>query len=156
MSNPDCPNDARMRAEDKIRATAGFVYAETLILAALPIGYGLLTYIFGDALWLGKMTARHDIYQAAFEVPWAPESWGTAFIITGALMMVFNLSASRFGRMLAASTMLCGFLFLFFSISFLIDVTNNHSPNGWPPVLVYGVVAALCANRARLAWIWHD
>lgn len=144
-----------MRAEDKLQATAGYVYAETLLLALLPTGYGILTWIFGDALWLGRMTARHDIYQAAFEVPYAPESWGTAFIAVGVVMAVLNLHTERWGHWLAVVCLGGGFLFLFFLISFLIDVKNSHAPNGWPPVLVYAIFAALLANRARLAWIWN-
>ncbi|QIG58298.1 membrane protein [Gordonia phage Skog] len=152
MDEPQLSDTARHRAESKLRATAGYVYGETLLLAVLPLGYGILTIVLGDALWL--VGGAHGVFESALEVPLAPESWGSAFMLAGTGMAITNLKA-RWGLFLAVFCSFSGLFFMFFSLSFLLDAFDGSKPS-WGPALVYAVFAMLCMNRARLAWLWKS
>ncbi|QDF18569.1 hypothetical protein SEA_PUPPER_83 [Gordonia phage Pupper] len=152
MDDPILSEHARHRAETKLRATAGYVYGETLILAALPLGYGILTIVLGDAMWI--VGGTHGVFESALEVPGAPESWGSAFMISGIGMAVSNLR-NTWNRLLATFCCFSGVFFTFFSLSFLIDALDGSKPS-WGPALVYAVFAFFCGNRARLAWAWKN
>lgn len=151
MSDLSCSSEASRKAADKLSATAGYVYFETIGLSAALIGYGILTFIFGDALWtIGTV----GVYDSADQVPFAPESWGMAFVVAGLGMALGNING-RWNRLLALSAMVAGFLFLFFSVSFFIDAIGGVKPS-WPPAMIYCILATLCVNRARLAWLWRS
>lgn len=134
---------ARLEAEyyrqlDFIR-TAGF------LLGLLPLIYGILTWVFGDALWTGS-----QLYRTALEVPGAPQSWGTVFIVMGALTC---LSSFWFRPKLTASATLGSALVLAsFMFSFGWSAYQHESLSALPPTVVYGILSLLFFALARLAW----
>lgn len=151
MCDAPFDDEGGKRAAKHLVATAVYVYFETLCLSVALIAYGTLTFVFGDELW---MAGESGVYDSANQVPMAPESWGVAFLIAGVGVALGNLYG-RWNRLLSISAMLAGFLFLFFSISFLLDAIEGSNV-AFPPFVIYGILAALCVNRSRLSWIWSE
>lgn len=157
LSDSSCP--AMDEAEKKLLAAATHVYIETIVLGLIPLAYGICTFIFGDELWLGRLgtaiktiPGEYGVYETAYQVPFAPESWGTVFVLFGLTTLVSALKG--WGKLVMASTMASGFIFLFFALSFVTDAFSNHSAPAWPPSIIYVGLAVLCVNRAKLAFVW--
>ncbi|ORA38108.1 hypothetical protein [Mycobacterium aquaticum] len=126
-----------------------FIGSQTMLLALLAIGYGLMTFWLGQDAW--SFEGYEGTYTTALEVPGSPESWGAAFLIFGlSTLWAFHRSMSR---LLAVSLTLLSILFGMFSSSFIVDALAYDAPESWPSVLVYGLIALTMLIRARLAWV---
>lgn len=126
-----------------------YIGSQTMLLALLAIGYGLMTLVLGEDAW--SFEGYEGTYTTALEVPGSPESWGVAFMILGLLTLwAFHRSRSR---LLAVSLALLSVLFGMFSTSFVVDALSFDAPESWPSVLVYGLIALTMLIRARLAWV---
>lgn len=124
--------------EDSIRVS-------TWLIGMLPIVYGILTWTFGDALW-----AASPVYRTALAMPYAPQSWGVAFITMGVATIWFAERKAYRADMWACLT--TAFVLAGFMASFLIVAVEDHTLAALPPTVVYALFALLFMNRARLAW----
>ncbi|AHJ88313.1 hypothetical protein Hosp_011 [Mycobacterium phage Hosp] len=122
-----------------------FVRTATVLLGLLPLMYGGLTWVYGEKLWAGNI-----VYGTAMGVPWAPQSWGTVFVILGVGTIVSARMDRR--RCVGILTMLTALMLSMFMVTFLVEVFSNDNVSALPPALVYGVVSLLFMGRARLAW----
>lgn len=139
----------RLALADKLAAEytrlIDFVRTATVLLGLLPLMYGGLTWFYGDSLWAGSLA-----YGTALSVPWAPQSWGTMFIVVGVVI----IGAARRGhrKCIAISTLVGALMLSMFMVTFLTEVFSNGKEGAWPPALVYGVMSLLFLARSRLAW----
>lgn len=122
-----------------------YVQASTVLISALPIIYGILTFIFGDALW-----ESNPIYRTALEVPWAPQSWGGVFVVLGVSTIV--CAAKRRHLAVSLATIGTAVALAGFMVSFLIESVRADSTYGLPPAAVYGIFSVAFLNRSRFAW----
>lgn len=121
-----------------------YVKAETVFVALFPLAYGLLTFVFSNALWnpLG-------VHANALRVPGAPESWGALFIVLSAAVMWFALRGRQRGTVIA-----CLVSALVYATFMVIVLTAEVAfPRTLGQATVYCVFALLFLNRARLAWV---
>ncbi|OZD74904.1 hypothetical protein CH273_25810 [Rhodococcus sp. 05-339-2] len=121
-----------------------FARSVTVVLGALAIGYGTLTFTFGAALWSGPS----HVYGTALTVPYAPQSWGVVAIVAGVLVVTGQLASRH--RVVVAGAAVMILWFLFFAISFLFDVVNSGNPFGAPGVLVYTLLCVLMVLRVTV------
>lgn len=122
-----------------------FIRTSTVLLGLLPVLYGILTWVFGDALW-----ATSPVYRTALTVPLAPQSWGTVFIALGVLTVWF--SGHRNHRGSAVVTALTALVLASFMVSFLIEGLRSQTIGVMPPAVVYGIFSVLFLSRSRLSW----
>lgn len=141
--------DERLVLADKLAAEytrhIDYIRTQTVLFGLLPVFYGLLTFVFGDALWGGTL-----VYRTALMVPYAPESWGVAFMTLGAGVILF--AGVRRNRLLAFTCLLAALALSMFMVTFLTEVIANGNASGLPPGVVYGIFSLSFMNRARLAW----
>lgn len=123
-----------------------FVRVATVLLGLLPLLYGGLTWVYGDRLW-----AMNLAYNTALSVPWAPQSWGTLFIVVGVGTIIAAQRGHR--RCIAIFTLSAALMLAMFMVTFLTEVVANDKPGGLPPTIVYGVVSLLFLARSHLAWV---
>lgn len=117
----------------------------TALLAVLPILYGTLTWIFGPELWGGSR-----VYETALQVPYAPQSWGSVFILLGGSLFVAAWRDKHKWCGLISIT-LAGVLSMFM-VSFAMEWFGNRSnESALPPALIYAVFSLLFLNRWRFA-----
>lgn len=139
----------RLALADKLAAEytrhINYIRTQTVLLGLLPVFYGLLTFIYGDALWGGSI-----VYRTALTVPYAPESWGVAFMALGTGVIIF--AGVRYQVLLAASCILTALVLSMFMVTFLTEVVLGNNMSGLPPGVVYGIFSLSFMNRARLAW----
>lgn len=117
----------------------------TALIALLPIFYGLLTFVFGDALW-----ASSPVYRSALQVPYAPESWGTAFVALGVGLLVSIRKGWH--RWAAATSLATALTLAVFMVSFGIEAVRNTTLSALPPAMIYGIFSLLFLARARLSF----
>lgn len=122
-----------------------YIRTSTVLLGLLPFFYGILTWIFGDALW-----SQSQVYRTALAVPGAPQSWGAAFIAMGVLTVWF--SGHRNHRGAAIVTALTALVLASFMVAFLIEGWRSHTIGVMPPACVYGIFSVLFLARSRLSW----
>ncbi|AHJ88513.1 hypothetical protein Jolie1_013 [Mycobacterium phage Julie1] len=140
----------RLRLADRLAAEhtrlLDFVRIATVLLGLLPLMYGGLTWVYGERLWAGNI-----VYGTALGVPWAPQSWGTVFVILGVGTIVSARMDRR--RCVFILTLLTALMLSMFMVTFLVEVVGNDNVSALPPALVYGVVSLLFLARSRLAWV---
>lgn len=124
---------------------ADYLRASTILISTLPIVYGLLTFVFGGALW-----ASNPIYRTALQVPGAPQSWGMAFVFLGGATIV--LAAKRRHLAVAIATLATSCALASFMAAFLIESWRATSLYGIPPAVVYGIFSVAFLNRSHFAW----
>lgn len=130
-----------------------YINLQTVLVGLMPALYAVLTFIYGDRLWtFVGIDPETGLYGSAFEVPYAPESWGFAFLLTGAAILALG-PFPGLSRYLALACYTSALLFLFFSASFVIDAVQHDVPPGWPPAIAYFMLASHAVNRGRLAWV---
>lgn len=122
-----------------------YVRFSTFLISSLPVIYGILTWVFGSALWAGSPVYRH-----ALQVPLAPQSWGTVFIVLGVLSVWFG--ETRRYRALAVTSILLALTLGMFMFTFALSAFSTHTLAGIPPAVVYGIFAMAFLNRSMLAW----
>lgn len=122
----------------------------TIHLGLISVGYGLLTFAFGEGLW---GTGSLPTYQSALSVPMAPQSWGTFAMTCGALMVIGEF-ANKAG-LLASASFLQGIWCLTFASFFLFDSIQHETSAGISGVWVYAAFGVIYLGRARLAWVWR-
>lgn len=121
-----------------------YIRGEVGMLSLLPIGYGILTWIFGEQLWAGSA-----VYRTALSMPGAPQSWGTLFIALGATLMVCGLRLRyRVVRVVAVGAALVLALFM---VMFLTEYFTTGNASALPPALAWAVFSLLLLNMARHA-----
>lgn len=130
--------------ERGVTDTFFFAQSVTLLLGSVSIGYGILTFAFGPALWDGPGT----VYNTAQSVPGAPQSWGLVAIVAGALVVVGQMLNRH--KLIATGALLMGLWFLFFAVSFAFDIAGARSPFGSPGVVVYAHLCVLMLLRSRV------
>lgn len=140
-------------SRDKVQLLTTYVNTETVILACLPIAYGVIALIYGDAIWFAGNEGV-DVYETAFLVPYAPESVGGAFVFCGVLTLLFNQKKQRWGRWLAFACGVSAVVFLIFSAGFFIDIVAHEAVQAYPPFFVYLTFTFVMVNRMGLAWSW--
>ena len=123
-----------------------FAQTATVLLALIPIAYGVLTWIYGARLW-----SDSTAYSTALETPFAPQSWGTTFLACGALVIWAGWRGHQRCIMWAAGVS-AFFLAMFMSMFVTEFVQHPDKEGALPPVLVYGVLSMLFLARARMAW----
>lgn len=140
-----------MRTDPRIGAADLFVCRVTWVLAAIGIGYGLVTGIVGAEVW-GPPSDPGDLYSAAMVVPGAPQTWGAAAAICGVLILV----GQRFRRyrLLQVGCLLFTLWLLFFATAFALDVYAGAT-DGLLPACSHAALAILTAARADLARRWR-
>ncbi|AUV60638.1 membrane protein [Gordonia phage SteveFrench] len=136
------------QAPDKIEALRGFLAIEAYALSLFAAYYGILTYRFGDSLWPPN--------RSALNVPWAPESWGTAVIIIAVLTMIASSRRLKWSKYVSWTMRTMCLVWGTFSITFFVDITNGAPPTAYPPMGTYLLLAVVCANRASLEDQWRE
>lgn len=119
-----------------------FARAVTFVIGAIAIGYGTLTFTFGEALWHGPSA----VYGTAQSVPYAPQSWGLVAILAGLCVVIGQWTGVH--RVIIAGAAVMAAWFLFFAGAFLTDVVQSQLPFGAPGVLIYGALCLLMVLRA--------
>ena len=122
-----------------------YVRFSTVLISTLPVVYGILTWVFGSALWSGS-----PVYQHALSVPYAPQSWGTVFIVLGVLSVWFGEKQQY--RALAVTSILLGLVLGSFMFTFAAGAITSNTLSAIPPAVVYGIFALAFLNRSLLAW----
>jgi len=126
-----------------------YIRVQTGLLGLLPAVYGTLTFIFGGRLWdLGRDSG--NAYATAMTVPYAPQSWGTVFVVVGVGMVYSAWSHRR--KPLVVFSLGGALLSATFMMTFLADLINGQRVSVLPAAAVYTVLALMFLNRARLAW----
>ncbi|AER47665.1 hypothetical protein [Mycolicibacterium goodii] len=133
------------RLADEYTRLLDHTRAVTTLLGLLPMLYGVLTWIFSDALW-----GSSPVYRTALMVPFAPESWGTVFVTLGLLTIV--LAHTNRHRGLTVVSLLTALVLGMFMVAFAWEGYASQTLSALPPAVVYGIFALLFMNRARLAW----
>lgn len=129
----------------QFEAQSDYIRLSTWIIGALPVIYGVLTWVFGDALW-----ASSPVYRSALLVPYAPQSWGTVFIALGALSIA--LAERDKHRADAVCCHLMAVILAAFMVSFALVAYTDTTLSALPPTVVYGLFALLYMNRGWMAW----
>lgn len=140
--------DLDLAARDIARqhqALADYVRLSTWLISILPIVYGGLTWVFGDDLW-----TQSPIYRTALSVPYAPQSWGTAFIVLGVLSIL--LAELKSYAVDALCCMIMAVILASFMIAFLTEAIGSRLVGALPPATIYALFSLLFMNRARLSW----
>ncbi|QHB37322.1 hypothetical protein I5G58_gp020 [Mycobacterium phage BirdsNest] len=123
-----------------------FAQAATVLLGLIPTAYGVLTWVYGTELWNDS-----PIYQTALMTPGAPQSWGAAMIIVGALVVTSGWRSHQ--RCLLITTLLAARLMATFMSMFVTEFIQHTDREGAAaPAMVYAVLSMLFLARARLAW----
>lgn len=123
-----------------------FAQAATMLLALIPIAYGVLTWIYGAQLW-----SDSTAYSTALSTPFAPQSWGTIFMVSG-LTVVWSGWRDH-ARCVMLSTGTSAFILAMFMSMFVTEFVQHPDKEGaLPPALVYAVLSMLFLARARMAW----
>jgi hypothetical protein len=123
-----------------------FLRTVTVLLGLIPFTYGGLTWLFGIGPWIGS-----PIYATALAVPYAPQSWGTVFLLLGIATIVSGLTGRH--RCVLVSTILTALALSMFMVTFAEAAMLSSGAVGLPPAVVYGVLSLLFLTRARLAWL---
>ena len=119
------------------------------ITGALPVLYGVATWVFGTSLW-----ASSPVYTHALAVPGAPQSWGTVFIVLGVASIV--AFERRQHRASAIVDMLTSLVLACFMAAFVLAGFKLHLPMAASHAISYGLFALLYMNTARLSWKSRD
>lgn len=127
------------------QALADYVRISTWLIGILPIAYGGMTWIFGDDLW-----SSSPIYRTALSVPYAPQSWGTTFIVLGVLSIL--LAELRYYAMDAVCCMAMAVILASFMVAFMAEAIGHHLIGALPPATIYALFSLLFMIRARLSW----
>ena len=135
-------------ATDKIESLKGYLANEAYAVSGFAIFYGCLTWAFGKDLWPPE--------RAAFEVPFAPQSWGTVMIITGLVTAVVSSRRLVYSKYVSWSMRTMVLIWGIFSATFLIDILQDNDPRSYPPFGTYMLLALLCANRVSLEDQWRS
>lgn len=136
-------------SREKVEEADDFIRGTTTVLALLPMGYGILSFLFGEALWgNGNSTA----YQAALSAPLAPESWGAFALLCGAIILWAEF-AEKF-RAKAVACFAQGVWCLTFASFFFFDCISRNTVFGSTAVLIWTAFASIYLWRSRLAWKW--
>lgn len=139
--------------DPRIEAGDAFIRRVTAAFAAMAIGYGILTFIFGPRLW-GPPAAPGGLYSTAMTVPGAPQTWGAVAIVAGVLILVGQYR--RRYLMLQWGCRVWSTWLFFFAITFTIDAFNGVATAN-PPAWVYFCLAVVMVIRGELAREWrHD
>lgn len=142
----DCDVDeATARVVRQFEAQRDHIRVQTWLIGLLPVLYGILTWTFGDTLW-----ASSPIYRTALAMPYAPQSWGVAFIVMGVLTVWFSERCKHRADMVAC--LVTAFVLAGFMASFVIVAVEDRTPGALPPAVIYALFALLYMNRAWLAW----
>ncbi|QNL30142.1 membrane protein [Gordonia phage Mariokart] len=147
------PDEARREVEQLVRqseARREFIVAQTVYLALAPILYSVAIFIYGERLW---RVAGTDIavYRTAMELPNAPESWGSLFMILGVGCLVALWR--RNDRWLAALAAVTAIVVCSFMVAFASDFVRFSAPQALPGAIIYGVIGLSFFNLSRLAWV---
>jgi hypothetical protein len=133
------------RLADEHARLVDFLRTVTILLGLIPTSYGVLTWWFGINLWNGSV-----VYQTALGVPYAPQSWGAAFLVLG--VGVIASSAWGRNRCIAGFSLATALVLSIFMVTFLaVALRGQHT--ALPPSVVYGVLSLLFLTRAHLAWL---
>lgn len=119
-----------------------FIVIQTVFLAFLPIIYAGFIFVNGTTL---------AVYSTAMDLPNAPESWGTFFLIVGVGVLVALFT--RHDMWLAIIAALTALVVCAFMVSFATYYVRYDAPQALPAALVYGVVGLSFFNLSRLAWV---
>lgn len=136
-------------SKERVEEAADFIRHVTVVLGLLSIGYGTLTFIFGDFLW-----AHGDMgtYRAALSVPLAPQSWGTMAVAMGLIILWAEFAEKYTAKSISLG--LQGLWCLVFASFFFYDCVDQKSAFGVPAILLWGAFGVLYIGRSRLAWKW--
>lgn len=107
------------------------------------IVYGILTFIFGDALWQSRA------YDLAHKIPVAPESWGAVLSIFG-IMILYGQFRSKW-TISSLGCWLTGVWCYLFAIFFLIDAIRRGEAFGLTGTWIYLILGTLMINRGALS-----
>lgn len=121
-----------------------FVWGETVFVALFPLTYGLLTFVFSNALWNPT-----GVHAAALRVPGAPESWGVTFVL---LAVVAIIAALRRHKWILITTCMVSAL-VYATFMFVVLMATVAFPRTVAQAAIYLVFSLLFLNRARLAWV---
>ena len=130
------------------REAFAYVRGSTQAFIIFPIGYGILTLVFGDELW-----GAGRLYDAAMVIPFAPESWGVLALVFGILMAIGEFSERK--MFLSVGCAMMGIWCYTFAALFLIDCLRYETPFGAPEALLYSVIGTHYWGRSRLALKWR-
>lgn len=121
-----------------------FSRAVTFVLGAIALGYGVLTFAFGAALWHGPS----PVYGTALSVPYAPQSWGAVAAVAGICVIAGQWTGVH--RVILLGTAVMIVWFLFFAGSFALDIAESGTPFGSPGVLIYSALCLLMVLRSTV------
>ncbi|QGF20290.1 hypothetical protein SEA_SIXAMA_111 [Gordonia phage Sixama] len=126
-----------------------YIHGNTVIMYAFPIAYGVMTFIFGDALW-----GAGTVYDTAQNIPGAPQTWGAYTFICG-LMILYGTRTKIKDRRALYILVGCGLQSIwstFFALTFIIDCIDFATPLGATGALIHSTLLYFYANRFVLAW----
>lgn len=136
-------------SKGRVDEAADFIRHVTVVLGLLSVGYGALTFIFGDFLWA---SGEKGAYQAALSVPLAPQSWGTVAVAMG-IIILWAEFAEKY-KVKAIALLLQGFWCFVFASFFFYDCVDQKSAFAAPAILLWGAFGVVYIGRCRLAWKW--
>lgn len=147
MSGAFGPFRKQPEAGNKPESIEGYLSVGAYALSLFAIYYGVLTYKFGKDLW------HPD--GSALNVPYAPQSWGSAMVIFGVLTIIVSSRRLKWSRYVSWSMKTLCLVWGIFAITFIIDIRQGASPAAYPPLGCHLLLAILCANRAILEDQWR-
>lgn len=122
-----------------------YVRLSTWLIGALPVVYGVFTWVYGTSLW-----SNSPVYPTALTVPMAPQSWGTVFIVLGVLS-VWCAETRRYAAD-AVFSMATAVILASFMCAFVLEYVGQGMRGAIPPATSYALFSLLYMNRARLSW----
>jgi FlaA1/EpsC-like NDP-sugar epimerase len=123
-----------------------FVTTATVLLALIPLAYGVLTWVYGRELWNDSL-----VYSLALETPGAPQSWGAVFIATGVVTVISAWRGHR--KCLMVTTAITALLLATFMSMFVTQFIQHTDQEGaLAPAVIYGVLSMVFLARSRMAW----
>ncbi|QAY05758.1 membrane protein [Gordonia phage Vasanti] len=128
---------------DPVEALLASVRTAGILYGVFAVGYGLLTVIFGDALW------GSGAYGLAQKIPAAPQSWGLVFAVFG--IGILAGIRTRRPELIAASCWLSGVWCYVFAILFLADSFRRGEAFGITGFWLYTIFGTLVINRGACA-----
>ncbi|QOC56176.1 membrane protein [Gordonia phage Madi] len=145
-------HDAKKDFEEKRKFSEAydFIRGITVLLSAVCVLFGVLTYVFGDHLF-GAGSASQ--YTRILSVPWSPESWGTFAIVCGVLILAGSFRSKQL--QVGSGCTLMGLWS--FALAYLIvaDCVKYQTSYGALGALFFIFFGIAMLGRARLAFNWR-
>ena len=134
------------RVAEQFEAQQDTLRLNAWVIGALPVLYGIMTWVFGQRLWSGSSAYMH-----ALSVHGAPQTWGTVFLVLGVISIAAH-ETKRYTTDAVSCALLAIVLAMFMASFITAGFVLGDNVSTASPALSYAIFSVLFLGRARLAW----